>query len=189
MSSSSLDLLGIHVAVLDCIVGLRNLTSMASLETPIPYPSLHIRKYLTERMAVEYRLLQLGVDSHLTEVSRAVCLAAQIYVNRVLRTFERGSLVLHRLAERLRSSIEIIFHEAVSAPVLPSCIVWVAVMGAMGAQDGPLRVWFAALVRSVCYDTGCTEYRVVRSQLQSFLWSHGPLDNDAVLLWRELGET
>ncbi|KAH7089688.1 hypothetical protein FB567DRAFT_521314 [Paraphoma chrysanthemicola] len=187
LSSSKLDISSIDPIVLECIVTLRELTSIAGLETPIPYPSLHIQKYLTARMAVEYKLLQLVADNHLADISRTVCMAAQIYVNRVLRTFERGSILLHKQAERLRSSIEATICNAASDSTLPSCMAWVAIMGAVGAQDGPLRLWFISLLRAACLHTGCTDYQVLRRQLQSLLWSHGSLDNDAILLWREIG--
>ncbi|KAH7073747.1 hypothetical protein BKA63DRAFT_554080 [Paraphoma chrysanthemicola] len=187
LSSSKLDISSIDPTVLACIITLRELTSIAGLETPVPYPSLHIQKYLTARMAVEYRLLQLVADIQLADISRTVCMAAQIYVNRVLRTFGRGSMLLHKQAERLRSSIEATICNAASSSTLPSCMVWVAIMGAMGAQDGPLRLWFMSLIRAACFNTSCTDYQVVHSQLQSLLWSHGSLDNDAMLLWRETG--
>jgi hypothetical protein len=188
-SSSDLDVFAVNEAVLDCILRLRNLTRMVNLETTIPHPSLYIRSYLTARIAVEYKLLRLGVETRLTNFSRTMCLAAQIYVNRVLRTFERGSLVVHRQAERLKASIETMLDNKLSHSKLPSCMVWVAVMGAIAAQDGSLRTWFVELIRSVCCDVGFINWKAVHNQLDSFLWPHKCLDNDSVLLWKEIEET
>jgi hypothetical protein len=188
VSSSVHNIFILDETILDCILELQNLTGMISLTTPIPSPESYVRRYVSTRIAVEYRLLRLCYKRQLTEFSRTMCLAAQIYVNRVLRTFDRGALFLERHAERLKKNIEITLSDVGLHTTLPASMLWVAVMGAMAARDGPLRVWFVVLVHSACYDMGLGEWQDVQSLLSSFIWPDRHLDNDAFILWKEVEE-
>jgi hypothetical protein len=161
---------------------------MISPAHPIPSPDLYVRHYLSTRTAIEYRLLYLSAEKDFTGFSRTMCLAAQIYVNRVLRTFSRGALFLERHTERLKHSIEVTLSDAGLHTRLPASMLWVAVMGAMAARDGPLRAWFVELVHSACCDMGLGEWQDVQSLLSSFLWPELYLDNDAFILWKEVEE-
>jgi hypothetical protein len=185
-SFSDHDVFAMDESILDCIIELQDLTHMAGPTSSIRYPDLYVRTYLSARTVVEYKLLRLCAGKESTDYSRTVCLAAQIYVNRVLRTFSRGALFLDRLAERLKIGIEVTLSIAPPHTKMPACMLWVAVLGALAARDGPLRVWFVEFVYSGCHDMGLGVWRDLQGLLGSFLWPDSYLDSDAFSMWKEV---
>ncbi len=171
---------------LECVLQLQDLTKMINPEGTVAYPELYIRLYVSTRIAVEYKLFRILGEEHITPFSHIMCHAAQIYVNKVPRTFPRGSLYLHQIAERLKKAMESALNTLMTVNTLPASMLWVAAMGAVGAQDGPLRAWFLNWIALACHSLGVTTLLDAQLILNSWLWSSQLLDGDAVALWEEL---
>ncbi|OAL45891.1 hypothetical protein IQ07DRAFT_206774 [Pyrenochaeta sp. DS3sAY3a] len=190
-----LSLLGTHSVLvvdeglIDCIAEMQHLTRMINTEEGVAFPELYIRSFTSARIVVEYKLFRLCNES-VSRFSRAMCIAAQIYANRVLRTFERGNLFIHHLAERLKKAIEQTLDDIAEGAQMNKeqlmSVLWMSVMGAVGSRNGPLRAWFVGMVRSGCYNAGVSTSSAFESVLGSMLWSERSLGKDRIALWKEV---
>ena len=184
--SGSHKALAVDDRILDCVLKLQDITRMINPEMPVTHPERYIRTYMSAQIAVEYKIFQILGEENIASISRTMCLAMQIYINRVPRTFPRGSFFLHKMAQRLKEAMEVALASSAADTDLPPSILWVTVMGAMGSQDGPLRAWFLDQITRLCRSLRVKTQRAGQDLLQTWLWSSQALDNEAVALWGEL---
>ena len=164
---------------------MRHLTSQIHYRA-LAHPETHVRSWVTTRICVEHSLLEILAHADVNSLTRSVCLAAQIYVNRVFRTFQRGAMILHGISKRLKNTI-VGTLEATQGDEHTSALArWVGIMGGLGAQDGALREWFVESIRVVRHRLGVTTWDEVHKRLERWCWDDDLLGREGETLWREV---
>jgi hypothetical protein len=166
---------------------MRALSKLIDQNPPTTNPEAHIRAFLTSRTSVEHTLMHVANQPRTDTITRVTCLAAQIYVNKVFRTFEKGAPIPHLIAERLKLPLQmLILSRALSSQDLPELMLWTAVIGGIGSLDGPLRQWYISVIGSICYSMGLSTWQDVYLKLQSWPWCEKYLSSECGALWFEV---
>lgn len=174
--------------IADILIEMHSLTDLIDQKVHFACPELQVRSFVSARLSVECRLLRMHGQVGLNNYSKAVCLAAQVYVNRVLRTFERGTSIPHRIAERLKRAIVSTLSSVPRGRELPAPMLWVAFMGGVGARDGPLRLWFMEFVHHIGYSACLRSWHDVLLLLRQWPWSEEFLTDECKMLWQNVVE-
>jgi len=153
--------------LVDILLELERLSVLADETPQLSTPELMVQSFTTARISFEYKLLHFSARKDLNPFSKAVALAAQIYANKVLRTFKVDHALPHILAKRLENSLHSIPDLCLLERITPSIVLWVATMGTLGAQQGDLKSWFTELVHH-CHQGG--EDYFTRKSMSSMSW-------------------
>jgi hypothetical protein len=173
--------------IINVLSQMRALSNLIDQNPPTTNPEAHIRAFLTSRTSIEHTLMRVANQHRTDTISQATCLAAQIYVNKVFRTFEKGAPIPHLIAERLKLPLHmLILSRALTGQDLPELMLWTAVMGGIGSLDGPLRKWFISVIGSICDSMRLTKWRDVYLQLQSWPWCNKYLSSEGEALWLDV---
>lgn len=173
--------------IIGMILDLQDLTSMADA-IKITCPETHVGTFVSARLSVEYKLLLMTGEADVNSLSKTVCLAGQIYVNRVLRVFDKGDMIPHWIAERLKQIIISTMGHTKQDETLPDAMLWVAFMGGIGAKTGPLMSWFVELIYYTCNSLGLQSWTQIQPLLETWLWSEERLGEECMSLWQEVEE-
>lgn len=175
--------------VIEILIEMHNLTDLINQREDFAYPELQVRSFVSARMSVEYRLLGIYGQPVISNFSKSVCLAAQIYANLVLRTMEGGSTIPHRISERLKNAITATLGEISQDEKLPGLMLWIAFIGGIGAAEGPLKLWFIKLIHRICDSASLSTWQDVHSLLSLWPWSEEFLADKCKKLWQEVEKT
>jgi hypothetical protein len=171
--------------IVGLLIDLQTLTSM-TYALDVSSPEAHVASFVSARISLEYRILQMTGQHDLNNFGKAVCLAGQIYVNRVLRVFTKGDMIPHWIAERLKHIVMSAFGDTIQSEDLPDAMLWVAFMGALGAKTGPLMDWFVDLIYFASSALGIQSWSQVQPRLETWSWSEERLGEEYRSIWEEV---
>lgn len=157
----------------------------ASLDT---YLQMHVQAYILTRFSIEYSVFEVLDKPDLDDESKAVCLAAQIYINKVYRTFEKHHMVPDRIAQRLKEPLLAVIQSHYENKEHCDLILWAAVLGGLGSRDKDLRRVFVFAISAVCISMGWTAWSEVLGQLNLWVWCKNCLEEECSELWSEVEE-
>jgi hypothetical protein len=69
---------------------------------------------------------------------------------------------------------------------LQACLLWMLVLGGIGAEDTPQRIWFVRCLRALVCAMGIQSWRQVHSIMRSYLWLNMACESGGMSLWREV---
>jgi len=121
-------------------------------------------------------------------ISECCSLAALIYVHLSLRGVAVSSVVIDRLASRLKSRLEL-FRDLVAAwHVAPRILTWILVTGAIASLDRPERSWFVPHLADLCEAFGLRYWEDLKEWLRSFLFLESGNEGRIRKVWEEVDE-
>ena len=116
---------------------------------------------------------------------RASWCAAMIYSLITVFPIPHRSAPFARLSRQIRGhistpAIHARWHEA------PSLMLWITVMGALGATPRPEKAWYISVLERLANRLRVTSWDDLRAQLRNFLWNHTVSDPDGQHLWKDI---
>lgn len=163
------------------------LSNLIDQDPPTIDTEAHIRAFLTSRTALEHTLLRVAYYSQTNTFALATCLAAQVFVNKVLRTFEKNAAIPDRIALRLKLPLQMLMlSNTLSNRNISELLLWMTVMGGVGSRAGAQRAWFVAVLRFICDAIDLRSWEDLHIQLQRWPWCDTFLSNECEALWSEV---
>lgn len=146
------------------------------------------KEFLTARRLIEYQLFEVQSDISSDGIQQCYCLAAQIYINRTFRTFNRGTRTLSSLAKSLRTAMEAIQStQGNSLEPLLEVFLWMAFVGG-AVSEGVMRLWYLSLVHFLTDKLALCTWEDIEAVLVRRLFPPGLLSDDCKTFWMESGE-
>ncbi|KAH8726412.1 fungal-specific transcription factor domain-containing protein [Phaeosphaeriaceae sp. PMI808] len=180
------DLICLDGSLVDCFVRMRDLNGFITEGANASYRQARVQAFIISRFSLEYKIIDIAKKPELNNHSKAACLAAQIYINRVFRTFHKTAEIPHRLAVKLRGLVFEFASKPLEIKEVSGLMLWIAVMGGIGARDANLRQFFISTISSLCNTLGLVTCADIREQLSFWSWSEEYLGAESRVLWSEV---
>ena len=183
---------GITDTILEVLLGMSSLTMAIDHYVKGRARALTVGTIHRTRTAIQQQLLSLPVGTVLSDVSASTnlyecCrLTAVIYSLAVIYPIPNTYDVLQTLVRKLK--VALLLSNAENETVCSEILLWMFVLGGIGALDKPERGWFVACLVVLVSKTrlNLTNWKGVEAILEKFLWLESACDGGGRLLWSEV---
>lgn len=127
-------------------------------------------EYIERQVVAIVQSEHLSLPSQNTSILHLFATAAVLHIYICMRDLPRGLQFRYLLADRLRNELECLDIGALLVPY-PEMVLWVLILGGMGAIGAPSKEWFANILADSCRALGLRGGNEIAFTLKDFFWS------------------
>jgi len=127
-------------------------------------------EYLERQIVALMQSEHLALPKQETSILHLFSNAAILHIYIFMRDLPRGLPFRYLIADRIRLELEELDIQALLTPY-PEMLLWILIMGGIGAIGAPTKTWFANIFADSCRTLGLRGGDEIALTLKEFFWS------------------